>query len=99
MTEEQKPEYEKTVYENIDKGYQLRIVLNEFRGTQYLHIRRYFLSYEGDWVASKEGVSMVASIQNIFSILDALIELCSNAEGAESILKYFQDKLQNLKNE
>ena len=38
-------EYEKTIYENLEKGYQLRLVVNEFRGVQYLHIRKYFLTY------------------------------------------------------
>ena len=48
MTEQESPEfYQRIIYENEAKAYQLRLVVNEFRGVQYIHLRKYFLTYEG----------------------------------------------------
>lgn len=97
MNEESAPLYEKLIYQNDVKFYQLKLVVNEFRGEQYVHIRKYFQSYEGDYIPSREGISMVASISNIFALLDGLIELCSKEESEEVITKYFSDKISGLK--
>jgi hypothetical protein len=85
--------YEKLIYDNQDKFYQLRLVANEFKGRQYVHIRKYFQTYEGDYQASREGVSMEASISNILSLLDGLLELVSKEEATELVNKYFSDRL------
>lgn len=88
--------YEKLIYENEIKGYQLKLVVNEFKGIQYIHIRKYFLSYEGDFIPSKEGISMEASISNITALLNGLIEICSKEESKEAIHTYFSGKLLEL---
>jgi len=88
--------YEKLIYENQDKFYQLKLVVNEFKEKQYVHIRKYFQTYEGDYQASKEGVSMEASINNIFSLLDGLIEICSKEEATDLINEYFKNKITDL---
>ena len=85
--------YEKLVYDNQDKFYQLRLVANEFKGRQYIHIRKYFQTYEGDDQASREGVSMEANISNILNLLDGLIELVSKEEASAVINKYFSERL------
>jgi hypothetical protein len=96
----QEPElYEKLIYQNDDKFYQLRLVVNEFRGKQYVHIRKYFMTYEGDYQASREGVSMEASMNNIFSLLDGLMEICSKEESRELISNYFGNKITDLKSQ
>ena len=91
------PLYEKIISENLDKGSQLRLVVNEFRDVQYLHLRKYFLSYEGDWVPTKEGASMPATIQSIYSLLDGLVEICSNEESIDAINIHFSEKIDELK--
>ena len=88
--------YEKLIYDNQDKFYQLRLVANEFKGRQYIHVRKYFQTYEGDYQASREGVSMEASISNILSLLDGLIELVSKEEAISSISAHFRDKISDL---
>lgn len=89
--------FERVIYENEVKAYQLRVVANLFRDVEYLHIRKYFLSYEGEYTPSKEGISIPMSIQNIYAILDALIELCAKAETVDSITKHFEQKISDLK--
>ena len=82
--------YSKTIEENMDKGFQVRLAVNDFRETTYIQLRKYFLSYEGDWVPSREGVSIPASTENIYALLDGLFEICSVAEGQEIIAHYAQ---------
>lgn len=90
--------YEKLIYSNEDKFYQLRLTCTEFRDKYYVNVRKYFQTYEGDFQPSREGVSMEASISNILALLDGLIELVSKEEAAETILKHFGSKLSELRN-
>ena len=76
----------------MEKGFQVRLVVNEFRDIQYIQLRKYFLTYEGDWQASREGISIPASTENIYSLLDGLFDICSKAEG-EDIIKHYAEKL------
>lgn len=90
--------YEKIIFENEEKGFQYRLVVSEFRDSQYLHLRKYFLSYEGEYVPTKEGAAMPASIQNIYALLDGLIEICSKEEALDSIISHFKNKIADLNN-
>lgn len=87
------PLYQKIIFENEEKGFQLRLVISEFRDVEYLHLRKYFLSYEGIWTPSSEGASMPLSIQNIFNLIDGLVEICSEAESNDVFNEYFKKKL------
>jgi hypothetical protein len=84
--------YERLIEENMEKGFQVRLVVNDFKETIYIQLRKYFLTYEGDWQASREGVSIPASTENIYAMLDGLFEICSKAEG-EEIIKHYADKI------
>lgn len=89
--------YEKIVSENIDKNSQLRLVVNEFRDVQYVHLRKYYQDYEGNWTPTKEGASFPASIQSIYSLLDGLIEICATEESTDAINEHFAERLELLK--
>jgi len=82
--------YEKIIYENEAKAYQLRLVVNEFRDKKYLHIRKYFLSYEGNFIPSSEGISIEADISSIKNLLDGLIEITSFAEVSDGFKTYYK---------
>lgn len=86
--------YNKLIEENMEKGFQVRLVINEFRDTQYIQLRKYFLTYEGDWQASREGISIPASLENIFAIIDGMLDICAKAEG-EDIIKHYYNKVIN----
>lgn len=89
--------YEKVILENEEKGFQLRLVVSEFRDIEYLHIRKYFLSYEGEYMPSSEGISMPLSISNVYALLDGLIDICAKAE-TEDVFKEYYDKWIKLQN-
>lgn len=84
--------YERLIEENLDKGFQFKLVVNDFRGITYIQLRKYFLNYEGEWIPSREGVSIPASIENIHSLLYGLLDICAKAEG-EEIIKFFYDHI------
>lgn len=96
MSDESPVQYEKIIYENEAKAYQLRLVVNEFRGVTYIHLRKYFLTYEGEYQASREGVSMEAGITNIYSLLDGLLEIVSHEEAIEAVNTYFSNRIIDL---
>lgn len=86
-------EFNRIIYQDDVKNLQLRVVLGEFREVEYLHIRKYFQSYEGEWIPSKEGVSMPVTLDNVIKLTDALLELCSSSEGDELLHKHYIDRL------
>ena len=86
--------YSKIIDENMDKGFQVRLAVNDFRDITYIQLRKFFLSYEGEWVPSREGVSIPASTENIYALLDGLFDICSQAEGQE-IIKHYNDRLKS----
>ena len=86
--------YERLIEENLDKGYQIKLVVNEFKDVVYLQLRKYFLSYEGDWIPSREGISVPASIENVHNILYGLFDICAKAEGKE-VIDFFYNKVNN----
>ena len=81
--------YEKLIYQNDDKFYQLKLTVSEFREKYYVNVRKYFLYYEGEYIHSKEGISMEASMDNILSLLDGLMEIVSKEEAQDTIRKHF----------
>lgn len=81
--------YEKLIHENYEKGFQIKLVVNQFKDVIYFHLRKYFLTYEGDWQASREGVSIPAEIDNVYNLLDGLLDVISQAEGREIIEHYY----------
>lgn len=91
--------FEKIIHENEIKSFQLRLVLNEFKEKHYLHLRKYFMDFEGNWVPTREGASMEASIHNIYALLDGLLELVSTAEGIDGIEEHFRSKISDLKSD
>jgi len=61
---------------------QVRVTVSEFKGTQYLQIRKYFQDFEGLWVPTPKGISMPLGISNTLGLFLAISELMSNAEIA-----------------
>lgn len=89
-------EYEKLIFEHPDKGYQLKLVVNNFRDIDYVHFRKYFLSFDEGYLPSKEGVSMPMSIANVYAMLDGLMEICAKAEGLDAVEEHFSQLIEKL---
>lgn len=85
--------FEHIIYENYDKAIQYRLVLSEFREVQYIHIRKYYLDFEGEFQPSKEGASFPASVDTIYNLMYGLQKLLSDSENKELINTHFKDLL------
>lgn len=84
--------YEKLIDQNNDKNYQVKLVVSDFRDKTYLSLRKYFLSFDEGFIPSKEGISMEFEITSSFALLDAMIDICSQAEGIEAVKLHLESK-------
>lgn len=91
------PVFSKILHEDNEKCFQWRVTVSEFRGVQYLGIRKYFLSFEGTWEPTKEGATIPLTINGTLKLFLALGELLSEAEIAlvdsslQQVIKEFKD--------
>lgn len=92
-------EFSRTIYFDEVKNTQIRITINEFRGSQYVHIRKYFQDFYGEWVPTKDGISFPLTIAATLSLFLALSEIMSNAEkdliddAFKGIIEYYNTEL------
>ncbi len=75
--------YEKVIFQNEEKDFQIRLTVTEFRGVQYLNVRKYFLSFEEDYLPTREGVTLPLSIMPVYNMFEGLYDILSYAEADE----------------
>ena len=81
--------YERVI--NEKDNIQIRLVINTFRGVEYLSLRKYYLDFEEEWLHSKEGISIPLDLENTQELFTGLVEILSLAESRERVLEYFED--------
>ena len=93
----QAPEiYEKLIHYDEDKHIEVRLSIKEFRGIEYLHLRKYYQDFNEEWKPSNEGVSMPLDFDNSRNLFIGLTEILSLAESKEVIEEHFSDLLKDL---
>lgn len=88
--------YEIVILEDDVKEYQIRLSVKEFRGIEYLHIRRYYRDFFGDWMPSSEGIAMELDISSTAKMFQGLVELLSIAEAKNLLEEHFKDTLDTI---
>ena len=88
--------YERIVHEDTEKGTQVRLTVNTFRGIEYLHLRKYYLSFDEEWCPTPEGVAFPLDFNNSRELFAGLVEILSLAESKEIIEENFSDLIQDL---
>ncbi len=86
--------YEKVI--NQKETEQIRLVINTFRGVEYLSLRKYFLDFEEEWLPSKEGITMPLDIDNSRELFVGLVEILSLAESKSILESEFKDILDEI---
>lgn len=81
------------IHQTEDK--QIRLVINEFRDVEYMHVREYYLDFDENWVPSNKGVSMPLSLENSKELFAGLLEILSLAESKELILETFSELIES----
>jgi hypothetical protein len=88
--------YDKVVYQDDEKFMQYRITINEFRGIEYFHFRKYIVDFDGLWMPCKEGVSFPLDLNNMSELFVGVLEILSLAESKEVITKHFKELLSEV---
>ena len=88
--------YEKVISEKESGTEQIRLTINEFRGVEYLHLRKYYLDFDGDFKPSKDGVAMSLDFDNSRALFEGLVEIISLAEAKQILETHFKETLDKI---
>jgi|TARA_Y100000361_G_scaffold81006_1_gene71623 hypothetical protein len=88
--------YEKIISENEEATEQIRLTINTFRDVEYLHLRKYYLDFDGDFKPSKDGVAMKLDFNNSRGLFEGLVEIISLAEAKNILEEQFKDILDKI---
>lgn len=88
--------YEKIIHYDESKDVLYKLVVSEFSEVEYLHIRKYYRGFEGDWLPSSEGVSFPLDFSNVKELFSGLVELLSLAEAKDVLETHFKEKLDEI---
>jgi hypothetical protein len=94
--EESSEIYTKIIFQDYEKHIQVRLCINEFRGIEYLHLRKYYQDFDEEWKPSSEGISMPLDIDNAKLLFEGTAEIISLAESKEIIEEYFGELIGNI---
>jgi len=83
--------YERFIYET--DTYQWRVTVNVFHDIEYLHIRKYILDFDEQWIPIKEGVSFPLDLNNVRELFIAILEILSLGESKQAIEEHFKELL------
>ena len=88
--------YEKIISENEEATEQIRLTINTFRDVEYLHLRKYYLDFDGDFKPSKDGLAMKLDFNNSRGLFEGLVEILSLAEAKGILEEHFKDILDKI---
>ena len=90
------PVYEKVIHYNEAKQTQIRLVINTFRGVEYLHLRKYYMDFNEEWLPTPEGIAMELDFSTSRELFSALVEILSLAEAKNVLEEHFSDVIQDI---
>lgn len=75
-------------------GVQFRLSVTEFRESNYLSIREWYMSFEEEWMPTRNGMTLPYDVDSVYKLFNALTGLLSKAEVLEVMERYRnEDKL------
>ncbi len=86
--------YEKMIQETEHE--QIRLVINTFRGVEYISIRKYYLDFDEEFKPSNQGITMPIDMENTRNLFQGLVEILSLAESKAIIEENFKDLLDEI---
>ena len=91
------PEIYQTIISEKESGdEQVRLTINEFKGVEYIHLRKYYLDFDGEFKPTKQGVAMSLTFENSRRLFEGLVEIISLAEAKEILETHFKDILDKI---
>jgi len=86
--------YERVINEKDTE--QVRLVINTFRGVEYLSLRKYYLDFDEEWLPSREGITMPIDLENVQELFAGLVEVLSLAESKTILENEFKEILDEI---
>jgi len=86
--------YEKIIQETEHE--QIRLVINTFRDTEYISLRKYYLDFDEEWKPSNQGITIPIDMENTRNLFQGLVEILSLAESKAIIEENFRDLLDEI---
>src|SRR5210317_1746156 len=86
--------YEKVIQETEHE--QIRLVINTFRDTEYISLRKYYLDFDEEWKPSNQGITIPIDMENTRNLFQGLVEILSLAESKAIIEENFRDLLDEI---
>lgn len=71
-------------------------MINTFRGTEYLQIRKYYQDFDEEWKPTRDGVSMPIDFNNTKELFDGLVEILSISEVKGVLETHFKEVLDKI---
>jgi hypothetical protein len=88
--------YEKIISENEEGTEQVKLTINTFYDVEYMHLRKYYLDFDGDFKPSKDGIAMKLDFNNSRGLFEGLVEILSLAESKSILETHFKDILDEI---
>ena len=88
--------YERIIHYNEEKEIQVRLTVSTFRGIEYLHLRKYYLAFDEEWMPSSEGIAMEIDFDNSRELFAGLVEILSLAESKDILEEHFKDFIDQI---
>ena len=88
--------YEKEISYNEAKSEKVFVMINTFRGTEYLHIRKYYQDFDEEWKPTRDGIALPIDLDNLREIFTALVEILSISEVKGVLETHFKEILDEL---
>ncbi|MDA8928907.1 PC4/YdbC family ssDNA-binding protein [Gammaproteobacteria bacterium] len=86
--------YEKMIQETEHE--QVKLVINTFRGVEYISIRKYYLDFDEEFKPSNQGITIPIDMENTRNLFQGLVEILSLAESKAIIEENFKDLLDEI---
>ena len=91
-----RPVYEKEIHYNSDRQEKIMLTINTFKGTEYLHLRKYYQDFDEAWKPTKDGIAMPLDFDNSRNLFSALVEILSLSEVKGVLENHFKDILDDI---
>lgn len=88
--------YEKCIHFNEDKHEKIFVMVNSFRGTEYLHIRKYYQDFDEEWKPTRDGIALPIDFDNTRELFDALVEILSISEVKDVLETHFKEAIDRI---
>jgi len=74
---------------------QVRLTVSELGDMQYLHLRKYYMDFEGQYLPTKVGIAIPITIETIANLFNALTRMLAKSDVLHIILDHADEEVLN----